>query len=256
MHEPIPRCDGPTLSADTTDPLLQIVGVSAGYAGHAVIHDVSLTVAAGEIACVVGPNGAGKSTLLKGITRDAQLLEGRVLLRGEDISRTPGNELVRRGLGWVPQLGDVFPTLTVRENLELGGFVLPRRQVRERIGEVLETFPLLGTLADRTAGRLSGGERKLLAIGRALMPSPSAVLLDEPTAGLSPEMTDLVLKRHITALAEQGVAVLLVEQRAIEAIESASHVHVMVNGEVRVSRPAGAIRDWDELARLFLGEGW
>jgi len=243
------------LSADGHGPALIVDAVSAGYSNHAVVRDVSLSVAPGEIACVVGPNGAGKSTLLRGITRDAQLLGGRVLLRGEDISRTPGNELVRRGLAWVPQLDDVFVTLTVRENLELGGYLLPRARIRARVDDVLEAFPLLGGLVNRLAGRLSGGERKLLAIGRALMPQPSAVLLDEPTAGLSPEMTDLVLKRHITALAEQGVAVLLVEQRAIEAIEIASHVHVMVNGEVRVSRPAGAIRDWDELARLFLGEG-
>ncbi len=242
------------MSGSASSPELVIDQVSAGYGNHAVIRDVSLTVAAGEIACVVGPNGAGKSTLLKGITRDAQLLDGRVLLRGEDISRTPGNELVRRGLGWVPQLGDVFPTLTVRENLELGGYVLPRKEVRARVAEVLDTFPLLGSLADRVAGRLSGGERKLLAIGRALMPGPSAVLLDEPTAGLSPEMTEVVLKGHIAELGRRGVAVLLVEQRAIEAISIASHVHVMVGGVVRASRPASEIRDWDELARMFLGE--
>jgi len=242
------------LSGSTPSPELVIEELSAGYGNHAVIRDVSLTVAAGEIACVVGPNGAGKSTLLKGITRDAQLLDGRVLLRGEDISRTPGNELVRRGLGWVPQLGDVFATLTVRENLELGGYVLSRKEVRARVAEVLDTFPLLGSLADRVAGRLSGGERKLLAIGRALMPGPSAVLLDEPTAGLSPEMTEVVLKGHIAELGRRGVAVLLVEQRAIEAIGIASHVHVMVGGVVRASRPASEIHDWDELARMFLGE--
>jgi ABC-type branched-subunit amino acid transport system ATPase component len=242
------------LSADATDPLLQIVGVSAGYAGHAVIHDVSLSVAAGEIACVVGPNGAGKSTLLKGITRDAQLLGGRVSLRGSDITRTPANELVRRGLAWVPQQDDVFATLTVRENLELGGYLLPRRRMRERIGEVLEAFPLLQSLATRVAGRLSGGERKLLAIGRALVPEPSVILLDEPTAGLSPEMTELVLTSNIAALRSHGVAVLLVEQRAIEAIGISSNVHVMVGGVVRMSRPASEVRDWDELARVFLGE--
>ena len=231
-----------------------IDGVCAGYGTHEVVHDVSFTVAAGEISCVVGPNGAGKSTLLRGITRDAQLLGGRVLLRGEDISQTPGNELVRRGLAWVPQLNDVFATLTVRENLELGGYVLERKQVAERVREVLDAFPLLGALANRVAGRLSGGERKLLAIARALIPEPSVVLLDEPTAGLSPEMTDLVMKRHITELSARGVAVLLVEQRAIEAISISSHVHVMVGGVVRVSRPAAELRDWDELARLFLGE--
>lgn len=242
------------MSASATTPELVIDGVSAGYANHAVVRDVSLSVAAGEIGCVVGPNGAGKSTLLRGITRDAQLLGGRVLLAGEDISQTPGNQLVRRGLAWVPQLDDVFATLTVRENLELGGYLLRRKQVRPRVREVLDVFPLLGGLADRVAGRLSGGERKLLAIARALMPQPSVVLLDEPTAGLSPEMTELVLNVHITELGKRGVAVLLVEQRALEAIAIASHVHVMVGGLVRVSRPANEIRDWEELARLFLGE--
>jgi len=231
-----------------------IDGVSAGYGNHPVVHEVSFTVAAGEIGCVVGPNGAGKSTLLRAITRDAQLLGGRVLLRGEDISQTHGNELVRRGLAWVPQQDDVFATLTVRENLELGGYVLPRRQVGQRVREVLDAFPLLVDLANRVAGRLSGGERKLLAIARALIPEPSVVLLDEPTAGLSPEMTDVVMKNHIIELGARGVAVLLVEQRAIEAISIASNVHVMVGGVLRVSRPASEIRDWDELARLFLGE--
>ena len=242
------------MSVSATSPELVIDGVSAGYANHAVVRDVSFSVAAGEIDCVVGPNGAGKTTLLRGITRDAQLLGGRVLLRGEDISHTPGNQLARRGLAWVPQLDDVFSTLTVRENLELGGYLLPRKQVGQRVREVLDVFPLLAGLANRVAGRLSGGERKLLAIARALMPSPSVVLLDEPTAGLSPEMTDLVLRVHITALGQRGVAVLLVEQRALEAIAIASHVHVMVGGLVRVSRPADEIRDWEELARLFLGE--
>ena len=242
------------MSVSATTPELVIDGVSAGYANHAVVRDVSFSVGAGEISCVVGPNGAGKSTLLRGITRDAQLLGGRVLLSGEDISHTPGNELVQRGLAWVPQLDDVFATLTVRENLELGGYLLARKQVRQRVREVLDVFPLLGGLADRVAGRLSGGERKLLAIARALMPTPSVVLLDEPTAGLSPEMTDLVLNVHITELGRRGVAVLLVEQRALEAIAIASHVHVMVGGMVRVSRPAEEIRDWEELARLFLGE--
>ena len=242
------------MSVSATTPELVIDGVSAGYANHAVVRDVSLSVGAGEISCVVGPNGAGKSTLLRGITRDAQLLGGRVLLSGEDISQTPGNQLVQRGLAWVPQLDDVFATLTVRENLELGGYLLARRQVRQRVREVLDVFPLLGGLADRVAGRLSGGERKLLAIARALMPTPSVVLLDEPTAGLSPEMTDLVLNVHITELGRRGVAVLLVEQRALEAIAISSHVHVMVGGLVRVSRPAEEIHDWEELARLFLGE--
>lgn len=235
-------------------PTLRVESLAAGYGGHVVVDGASLSVAAGEIACIVGPNGAGKSTLLRAITGDAQLLGGHVWLGEEEISRTPSNQLVKRGLAWVPQLDDVFPTLTVRENLELGGYLLPRRRVGQRVQELLEMFPLLARLTSRVAGRLSGGERKLLAIARALMPGPSAILLDEPTAGLSPEMTNLVLKSEVPRLKESGVAVLLVEQRAIEAIAICTRVHVMVSGAIRATREPSEIEDWDELARLFLGE--
>ena len=238
----------------TSAPSLVLDRVSAGYGGAAVIEDVSFSVRSGEVACVIGPNGAGKSTLLRAITRDALLISGRIFLAGEDISETAGNDLVRRGLAWVPQLDDVFPILTVRENLELGGYSLDRRRVRARVEEVIAIFPLLSRLLGRVAGQLSGGERKLLAIGRALMPGPSAVLLDEPTAGLSPEMTQLVLNTHVEELRQSGVAVLLVEQRALEAIAVSSEVHVMVDGRLRVSKQARLLTDGEELARLFLGE--
>jgi branched-chain amino acid transport system ATP-binding protein len=227
--------------------------VSAGYAGHVVVHEASLTVPSGEIVCIVGPNGAGKSTLLRAITGDAEFVSGHVRLGGEDISRTPGNELVGRGLAWVPQLDDVFPTLTVHENLELGGYRLARQAVAGRVRELLEMFPLLAGLTTRIAGRLSGGERKLLAIARALMPSPTALLLDEPTAGLSPEMTGVVLEGQIPRLRDAGVAVLLIEQRALEAIAISSTAHVMVAGRIRASRDSRDLEDSDELARLFLG---
>ncbi len=241
------------MSANGSVPALALEAVSAGYAGHEVVHEVTLTVQPGHISCLVGPTGAGKSTLLRAITGDAQFMGGRVWLAGEDISRTPGNQLVGRGLAWVPQLDDVFSTLTVRENLELGGYLL-RGHAPARVQELLELFPLLAGLTSRLAGRLSGGERKLLAIARALMTSPSVLLLDEPTAGLSPEMTNLVLRDQIPLLRESGVTILLVEQRALEAIEISSRVHVMVSGVIRATRDADEVHDWDELARLFLGE--
>jgi branched-chain amino acid transport system ATP-binding protein len=241
------------LSVNGSVPALALESVCAGYGGHQVVHEVSLSVEQGHIACLVGPNGAGKSTLLRTITGEAQFMGGRVWLGSEDISRTPSNELVGRGLAWVPQLDDVFSTLTVRENLELGGYLL-RGRAGARVQQLLELFPLLAGLTSRVAGRLSGGERKLLAIARALMPSPSVLLLDEPTAGLSPEMTNLVLSDQIPRLQESGVAMLLVEQRALEAIEISSRVHVMVGGVIRASRDADQVRDWDELAGLFLGE--
>ncbi len=233
---------------------LIIEHVSAGYGGAAVVQDVSLTVTAGKVSCLIGPNGAGKSTLLRAITRDAQLLGGHVRLRGRDISVAPAKDLVRMGLAWVPQLDDTFPTLTVTENLELGGYSLPKRQSADRVAEILDTFPLLGALSSRIAGRLSGGERKLLAIARALMPRPSAILLDEPTAGLSPQMTDVVLHGHIDQMRSSGAAILLVEQRAMEAVAISSEVHVLVEGRLQLTRQAEQVSDWEELARLFLGE--
>jgi ABC-type branched-subunit amino acid transport system ATPase component len=242
------------LSVSDASAALVFDSVFAGYGGHEVVHDVSLAVGQGQIACIVGPNGAGKSTLLRAITGDAQFLGGHVWLGGEEISKVPSNQLIKRGLAWVPQLDDVFTTLTVRENLELGGYLLPRKRLAERVAEMLQTFPLLAGLTSRIAGRLSGGERKLLAIARALMPAPSALLLDEPTAGLSPEMSSLVLQDQIPRLSANGVAVLLVEQRAIEAVAISSRVHVMVGGVIRASRKAEHMPDWDELARLFLGE--
>ncbi|HLY49753.1 MAG TPA: ABC transporter ATP-binding protein [Solirubrobacteraceae bacterium] len=245
--------NGSASSADGSAPALALESVSAGYGGHEVVHQVSLSVPPGDISCLVGPNGAGKSTLLRAITGDAQFMGGRVRLGGEDISRIASNRLVSRGLAWVPQLDDVFSTLTVRENLELGGYLLKGR-APSRVQEVLELFPLLAGMTSRVAGRLSGGERKLLAIARALMPGPSVLLLDEPTAGLSPEMTKLVLHEQIPRLRESGVAMLLVEQRALEALQVSSTVHVMVSGVIRASRDADQVRDWDELAGLFLGE--
>jgi ABC-type branched-subunit amino acid transport system ATPase component len=227
--------------------------VSGGYAGHAVVRDVSLELRRGEIACIIGPNGAGKSTLVRCVTRDAQLLGGQVWLDGADITRVPADRLARHGLGWVPQLKDVFPALTVRENLEMGGYTLRSSAVQARVGEVMDLFPTLAALAPRLASRLSGGERKILALARAIMARPAVMLLDEPTASLSPEMARTVLQDQVRALADAGVAVLLIEQRAVEAAAVADWVHVMAGGRLRVSEPASAVGGWEDIGRLFLG---
>ncbi len=242
-------------SGDEGETVLAIVDYSAGYAGHAVVSGVSLALRAGEVVCIIGPNGAGKSTLLRGVTHDAQRLAGRVWLNGQDISEVPANRLASRGLGWVPQLDDVFPTLTVKENLAMGGYLLPRTEGKARLEQVAGMFPLLAPLMGAVAGRLSGGERKVLALGRALMTNPAVLLLDEPSAGLSPLMADQVLKVHVAALARSGVGVLLVEQRAIEAAAIATRVDVMVAGEIVASRPGGTIADVEAVAELFLGTG-
>jgi ABC-type branched-subunit amino acid transport system ATPase component len=237
----------------TETPLLQVEDLSAGYGRDAVVVGISLRLRAGEIACIIGPNGAGKSTLIKAIANEAVTLGGRVVLRARDITRLGASELARLGVGWVPQLNDVFATLTVRENLEMGGYLMPPRQVPERVEEVLRLFPILRPLEHRTAGKLSGGERKVLALGRALMPKPSVLLLDEPTANLSPEMSRMVLEDYIVALAAQGVGVVLVEQRAVAALKISDWGYVMIGGRLTVEGRASELLERDDMSNVFLG---
>jgi ABC-type branched-subunit amino acid transport system ATPase component len=237
----------------TESPLLQVEDLTAGYGRDPVVTGISLRLRPGEIACIIGPNGAGKSTLIKAITSEAVTLSGRVALRGRDITRLQAAELARLGVGWVPQLNDVFATLTVRENLEMGAYQMPPRMVAERIEEMLALFPILRPLEHRTAGKLSGGERKVLALGRALMPKPSVLLLDEPTASLSPEMSRLVLEDCVQALAAQGVGVVLVEQRAQAALKISQWGYVLVGGRLAIEGAASELLKRDDMARVFLG---
>jgi len=203
--------------------------------------------------CVIGPNGAGKSTLIKAITGDAKLFGGRIFVEGLDVTGWDGSRLPELGVGWVPQLRDTFSTLTVRENLEVGGYLLSRKVRQARIDEVIEVFPRLSQLLNRQTSKLSGGERKLVALGRALMPKPKILLLDEPTASLSPEMSNIVLNEYLGGVTLHGVAVLMIEQRAVDALMVAEWAYVMIGGRLRVSAPAADLRSRTDLGQLFLG---
>jgi len=217
---------------------------------------VSIQVGPGEIVVLLGPNGAGKSTLVKGVIGQLPLLGGALSLDGSDISKAPSSQRIRLGIGYVPQIRDVFPTLTVWENLGMGGYSLPRSAVRERAEEMLALFPALGRLRRRRADTLSGGERKMLAIGRALMTSPSTLILDEPTSNLAPLVARTVLDEVVARLAASGQAVLMVEQRVKLALDVASFAYVLVQGQVRLARPAEALRESeDELSELFFSGG-
>jgi len=232
---------------------LRLADVAAGYGQAPVIQDVSLTVALGEVAAVIGPNGAGKSTLLKAVLGILRPSHGTITLAGERIAGLPANKVIRRGVGYVPQVKDVFEPLTVRENLEVGGYTLPRGEVAARVDEVMERYPALAAMRGRPAGYLSGGERKLLAMGRVLMRRPSLLVLDEPTAGLAPQLAHELLTRHVTRLAGSGVAVLLVEQHAHEALAISDWAYVMAAGRVRLSDPAAALARRPDLGDIFLG---
>src|SRR5215475_9287739 len=233
---------------------LRVADVTAGYGPAPVIQDVSITVALGEVAAVIGPNGAGKSTLLKAVLGILRPSRGTITLAGEQIAGLPADRVSRRGVGDVPQVKDVFEPLTVRENLEIGGYTLPRGEVATRLDEVMERYPELAAMRNRPAGYLSGGERKLLAMGRVLMRRPSLLVLDEPTAGLAPQLAHELLTRNVAQLAGSGVAVLLVEQHAHEALAISDWAYVMAAGRVRLSDAAAALAQRRDLGDIFLGQ--
>jgi ABC-type branched-subunit amino acid transport system ATPase component len=232
-------------------PLLTAREVTAGYGAVPVIRGVSVDVAPCEVALVIGPNGAGKSTLIKTLNGELPLMSGSVTLDGADISRLPENLRAARGLGYVPQSRDVFGTLTVTENLEMGGYRLPAQVSAERLAEIFDRFPSLARLRKRLAQTLSGGERKLLAIARALVAQPAALMLDEPTANLAPAVARHVLTEVVAGLAESGTAVLLIEQRIALAVDVATWVYVLVDGTPRFTGPAAEFRALPDKGAVF-----
>lgn len=232
---------------------LRVDHVSAGYGSSLIIDGVSATVGAGEIVVVIGPNGAGKSTLLKALAGIIPVVSGSVMLGDLDVTHTATDQLARKGIGFVPQSNDVFPDLTVSENLLMGGYLLPKRERKDRVDEVVGMYPLLSRLLKRRVQRLSGGERKLVAIGRALMNRPRVLLLDEPSVGLAPKLSREILTERVGQLAHAGVAVLLVEQRALAALEVAHWSYVLASGRCVLSCAASELLTREDIGEVFLG---
>jgi len=231
--------------------LLAVHKVRGGYGEADILNGASLTVGAREIVVIIGPNGAGKSTLMKSVFGLVRLREGRVMLDDEDITNAKPEALVSKGLSYVPQEKNVFPSLTVEENLEMGAFVR-RDDWRPALERVYTLFPPLAEKRRAAAGSLSGGQRQMVAMGRSLMVEPKLMLLDEPTAGLSPKYIDLIFE-CVQAIHAQGVAVLMVEQNAKQALGIATRGVVLVSGEDRFTDAGPAMRDNPDVARMFLG---
>jgi len=249
----VPTSPASEHTADRPEPYLDVENLAAGYGATLILSGVSVSVGRGEIACIVGPNGSGKSTLVKAATGELPARAGSVRLGGKDITNKRRNQLVRLGVRLVPQENVVFDSLTVRENLAMGGYVLKRRDVPAAAERVCEIFPSLRPLQRSLAGRLSGGERKLVAIGRALMSEPTVIVLDEPSASLSPAASEALLGGQVPTLASSGTAVLIVEQRAVQALGISDWAYVMVAGRIELSLPAPEMLSRGDIGELFLG---
>ena len=231
--------------------VLQAECVVAGYGEVEILHGVSLVLNQGEIVAVIGPNGAGKSTLLKTVFGLVAVRGGRVQLMGRDVTNLAPDRIVQSGMSYVPQTDNVFPSLTINENLEMGAFIR-RDRLQERLERVYGLFPDIAGRRGERAGRLSGGERQMLALARALMLDPQVLLLDEPTASLSPIMVDSIFEK-IGDINRGGTAIVLVEQNAKEALSFASRAYVLATGENRLEGDAAGLLDNEEVAKLYLG---
>ena len=234
------------------DYLLLARDLVAGYVpGVNILNGCTLTLTEGEVVAIIGPNGAGKSTLIKTIFGLIPVREGGLTLRGASIAGLPAHSLVERGVGYVPQTQNVFPSLSIEENLQMGAYLRPRSFV-ERFGVVADLFPLLGERRKAKAGSLSGGERQMVAMGRALMMNPSVLLLDEPTAGLSPIYQEEVFQR-VKEVNETGVSVVMVEQNARRCLQICDRGYVLDQGRNAYTGSGGDLLNDPNVIELYLG---
>jgi ABC-type branched-subunit amino acid transport system ATPase component len=234
--------------------ILKTVGVSAGYGSVRIVHGADIHVDSGEAVCIIGPNGAGKSTLLKALIGVTKMFDGSAYLNGSNITGLRTEQIVRLGVGYVPQAGLVFPNLSVEENLEMGAYTLTRKLRAERIGEVLELFPHLRDLQSRRAELMSGGEQTMLGIARAMLTRPNLLLLDEISSGLAPRVVRQLWDdlRRLRAL---GIAMLMVEQRTREVLELTDRGYVLVDGKVALEGSAHFLANDVDLGAVFLQGG-
>ncbi|MGY9053611.1 MAG: ABC transporter ATP-binding protein [Rhodobacterales bacterium] len=226
-------------------------GMTGGYGGADILHDCNIYAEKGEIAVIVGPNGAGKSTAMKAIFGMLNIHSGRVVLDGEDITNLTPQARVAKGMAFVPQTANVFPTMSVEENLEMGAF-LRRDDIRVTMNEVFDLFPILKDKRNQKAGELSGGQRQQVAVGRALMTQPKLLMLDEPTAGVSPIVMDELFD-NIIEVARTKISILMVEQNARQALNIADKGYVMVQGSNKFTDTGEVLLNNPEVRKSFLG---
>lgn len=233
---------------------LVIKDIVSGYSKELNILDgVSMRVEKGQMVSIIGPNGAGKSTVLKTIFGILQAREGQVIFKGEDVTNTPPAELLKKGVSLVPQGRNLFPLMTVRENLELGAYIkTDKNEIEQGIKRVYDMFPILEERKNQKAGTLSGGEMQMLEMGRAMLLNPQIMLIDEPSLGLSPKMAHEVFNK-IEEINKRGTSILIVEQNADRSLRMSDYAYVIETGKNKYEGPAEQIRNDDVIKRLYLG---
>ncbi len=241
------------MSMGQTDAVLSLNNLRAGYGQTEILHDLSIYVNPNEIVAIIGPNGAGKSTAMKAVLGLLNITEGSVVLHGEDITDTPAQKVIERGISYVPQTNNVFVNLSVQENLEMGAWTRPTG-VEARLDEMYDLFPDLAEKRNQAAGSLSGGQRQMVAMAKALMVDAKILLLDEPTAGLSPKYRGEIFGT-IQKIKGTGVPILIVEQNAKQALGVSDRGYVLVDGANRHTGTGAGLAADPEIARMFLGGG-
>ena len=232
--------------------ILEAENITAGYTSEVnILSNVGMQLKSGQIVSVIGPNGAGKSTLLKTIFGILKPAKGKIRLRGADITGLKPDKIAKKGISYVPQINNVFPSLTIQENLDMGAFIRSD-DYSQRLDQIYQLFPILGERKKQKAGQLSGGQRQMVAMGRALMVDPQVLLLDEPSAGLAPNLVEMIFEKIID-INKTGVSMIIVEQNAREALKMADHGYVLAMGRNVLDDSGKALLNNEEVGRLYLG---
>ena len=232
---------------------LEVNNIFAGYGKSEILHGVSISIEKKEAITIIGPNGAGKSTLLKAIMGYISIFKGDIYWGGDNITYLEPHEKVHRGFGYVPQLGNVFSSLSVRENLEMGGFIQSKEIIKDRMEKAFQLFPILADRLRQKAGTLSGGERQMLGMTRALMTEPEVLMLDEPSAGLSPKMAEEVFLTITDIHRKMGTAIVIIEQDAYQSLSVSDRGYVLVMGQNEFEDRADRILSNEKIREAYLG---